>query len=117
MVDHVRIALEFQRAAAWTYPAAFTETYCTNAIKARAAGCVPVTSALAALNESARCPQAVLVPGVEPEQYPEGYDDAWLEGLQRAVETPLAERGLMATEAIERCSWEAVRPLWEELLA
>lgn len=39
-------------AKVWFYPTAFTETNCITALEVQAAGCVPVTTALAALNET-----------------------------------------------------------------
>lgn len=118
MVNHLQLALEFQKASAWLYPTDFHETGCLTAVKARAAGCVPVTSALAALNETAACEQAVLVDLVnEDGTHREGYDDAWLSGLQRAVETPLVDRQAMARDTIKQFSWEAVELVWKEILA
>lgn len=46
------LAREFMKSAIWTYPTDFEETSCITAMEAQAAGSVPVTSALAALNET-----------------------------------------------------------------
>jgi glycosyltransferase involved in cell wall biosynthesis len=51
-VGHDEVAKEFLRSAIWTYPTNFTEISCITAMKAQAAGAIPVTSALAALNET-----------------------------------------------------------------
>lgn len=39
----------------WAYPTGFMETFCLTAIQSQAAGCIPVTTALAALNENVAC--------------------------------------------------------------
>ena len=46
------LAREYMKSAVWTYPTAFQETSCISAMEAQAAGCVILTSALAALNET-----------------------------------------------------------------
>jgi glycosyltransferase involved in cell wall biosynthesis len=51
-VGQDELAKAFLEAKVWTYPTWFTETFCITAIEAQAAGCIPVTSALAALNET-----------------------------------------------------------------
>ncbi len=39
----------------WAYPTTFMETYCLSAVQAQAAGCVPMTTSLAALKENVAC--------------------------------------------------------------
>lgn len=51
-VGHEQLTKEFLRSALWTYPTYFTEISCITAMKAQAAGAIPVTTALAALNET-----------------------------------------------------------------
>jgi glycosyltransferase involved in cell wall biosynthesis/SAM-dependent methyltransferase len=124
MVNHLQLALEYQRASGWLYPTVFAETGCLSACKARAAGAVPVTSAYAALNETARCEQATLLeldhdkpnPVTGEPSFPEGYDDAFIEGVVKAVEMPTEQRQAMALEAIEDFSYEAIKPIWDKLL-
>jgi glycosyltransferase involved in cell wall biosynthesis len=53
-VGHAQLAKEFLRSAIWTYPTYFTEISCITAMKAQAAGAIPVTMALAALNETVK---------------------------------------------------------------
>jgi glycosyltransferase involved in cell wall biosynthesis/2-polyprenyl-3-methyl-5-hydroxy-6-metoxy-1,4-benzoquinol methylase len=112
MVPHAQIALELRRAGVWAYPVlGFSETCCTNALKARAAGAVPVTTALAALCETANCEQATLVPPDDPD-----YDERFLEGVRRAVEMPDADRERMSRQALETYALERFLPRWREIV-
>lgn len=72
-VDQQTLAREMMQAKVWAYPTAFAETYGIGAIEAQAAGCVPITSALAALNETARF--GILLPGANTDP---AYQEAWV---------------------------------------
>ena len=112
MINADDIAREFMRSGVWLYPTDFAETCCTNAIQARAAGAVPVTTNYAGLSETALCEQSVLVPlGVDD------YDDRIIEGVRQAVETPDIERDRMSEEAIETYAIEKLMPVWERILS
>ena len=118
MVNHYQLALEYQKASVWAYPTDFHETGCLSACKARAAGAVPVTSALAALNETAACLQGTLVDRIGLDgRHQEGYDEAWLEGVKKALAVSVEERQTMARKAVEDFSWEAVKDAWAEILS
>lgn len=113
-VNHAQIAQEMQRASVWAYPVFdFGETFCSNSIKARAAGCVPVTTPLAALPETADCPEACLVP-YDPNF--ETWTKSFLYGIEQAIATPEQDRARMSEQAIEEYALETVRPRWDELL-
>jgi len=117
MVSHAQIAREFMRASAWLYPTSFTETFCSNAVKARAAGCVPVTTGLAALNETAICDQSIVIPFDETlPALPASYGPAWLEGVKQAVETSDAERDKMSVQAIAEYNVSVQAAKWRALL-
>lgn len=51
-VDHKEIATQYYISKAWAYPTEFHETYCISAVKAQAAGCLPVTTNVGALSET-----------------------------------------------------------------
>lgn len=51
-LSHEDLALEFQSSSVWAYPTAFPEINCITAIKAGKAGCIPVTTGYAALQET-----------------------------------------------------------------
>jgi len=138
-VNHAAMALEVRSAAAWLYPTGdFAETFCSTAVKARAAGCVPVCTRHAGLAESADCPQTQWIPLLQEEgdapaggplaltvdpalrrradRVPPAYVDAFAAAVRSAVETGEADRAKMSAEAIERFRLEAILPKWLELL-
>ena len=111
LVDHRRLAHEFMLAGVWGYHTAFEETGCLSASKARAGGAVPVTSALAALNETAKCDQGFLI---DPEA--DDYDDQFVEACFAAIDTSDDERQRMSEEAIETYRAEVAASQWRRLL-
>lgn len=116
-VNHATIALEMKRSSAWLYPTDFDETFCSNAIKARAAGCVPVCTPRAALNETA---VSFSTQYVEAEHDGESWDDyrwRFMLGIQAAVATSDSLRGAMSLEAIEKYNVSKVSQQWRELIA
>jgi 2-polyprenyl-3-methyl-5-hydroxy-6-metoxy-1,4-benzoquinol methylase/glycosyltransferase involved in cell wall biosynthesis len=124
-VNHATLAREFQRASVWAYPTHFTETGCLTAVKARAAGCVPVTTRYAGLAETADCLDTVWVempglglvedPTADPAAF-EAYAERFLAGCEQAIDTDEHDRELMRAQAIEQFSIERVAPMWESLI-
>ena len=124
-VNHEQIAREFGRASVWFYPTDFAETFCTNAVKARAAGCVPVCTPFAGLLESAQCDftRYVEMPGVgeledptaEPAAF-EAYAERALFAIESALSIGEGDREAMSEQAIMKYRIESVMPAWEELL-
>jgi len=51
-VTHKEIAKAYLKSSIWAYPTEFTEISCITAMKAQAAGCIPVTTTVAALDET-----------------------------------------------------------------
>jgi len=111
MVNHQAIARAYLRAGVWAYPTHFAETFCSNAIKARAAGAIPVTVDLAALAETAACEQAVIIPHGDPDG-----TDKFVEGCFYAVEAGDDVRRPMMEEARERYKLSAIVPLWDRVV-
>ena len=124
-VNHRELAREFHRASVWAYPTHFAECGCLTAAKVRAAGCVPVCTPYAGLEETARGLGTVFVPmhGVglftdptgNPEAF-ESYATDFLEGIAEAIDTGREYRRAMSEEAIERFRVERIAPLWLDLL-
>ena len=117
-VNHAQIAFEMLKSDVWFYPstgpgATFEETGCSNASKARAAGCVPVFHPIAALTETARCREALEIDEWNTDESFEGYTRRCLGAMALAASTSEAGRAVMMREAVEKFSLEAVLPLWE----
>ncbi len=115
-VNHATIALEMKRSSAWLYPTDFDETFCSNAIKARAAGCIPVCTPRAALNESAKCEQVVYVPQEQPGEPWNDYAWRFIQGIQRGLAEPEGERELMSRQAIAEYNVTNIASTWRLLL-
>ncbi len=54
MIPHTEIAKKYLEAGIFLYPTEFYEIHCISALKAQAAGCFPITSDFAALNETVK---------------------------------------------------------------
>lgn len=50
-LSHAELEKLMQRTKVWAYPTQFTEIHCITALKTQAAGCIPVTTNVAALDE------------------------------------------------------------------
>jgi glycosyltransferase involved in cell wall biosynthesis len=51
-VSHEELAKAMKEIEVWAYPTEFTEIHCITALKAQEAGCYPIVTAVAALNET-----------------------------------------------------------------
>ena len=51
-VSHVELAKAMKQTQVWAYPTEFAEIHCITALKAQEAGCYPVVTNVAALNET-----------------------------------------------------------------
>lgn len=51
-VNHTELAKAMKEIQIWAYPTEFTEIHCITALKAQEAGCIPVTTGVAALKET-----------------------------------------------------------------
>lgn len=66
LVGHETLAHIMQRTSVWTYPCpamGACETFCITAVKCQAAGMIPVTTRVGALNETVH-PEAPSIPGI-----------------------------------------------------
>lgn len=54
-VSHTELAKAMKKTQVWAYPTQFPEIHCITALKAQEAGCYPVVTTVAALNETVQC--------------------------------------------------------------
>jgi glycosyltransferase involved in cell wall biosynthesis len=107
-VNQEELAQAFLHAKVWTLPSMFLETFCISAIEAQAAGCVPVVTGLAALNETVQSGFKVSPP------IDEDYDRRFLHNvisLLRDDELRLGEAKAGVRHA-QRFSWESLAKEW-----
>lgn len=120
-VNHHQIAYEMRRASVWPYPILNTEveTFCSNAVKARAAGCVPVVTAGMipdeALGTAFATSLALRVPA-DPKQPTEDFEWAFFKAVKMAVGASDEARDAMAQQALNEFELGVVIKKWEELL-
>lgn len=117
LINHGRIGQRelaelYARCKVLAYPTWFTETYCISALEAQAAGCVPVTTDLAALFETAA--RGVLIAGscATPE-----YGLQWVDAVVEIL-TDDAKRAAKAAPAREWAlgqTWAGVAAEWATL--
>lgn len=82
-VGHQKLAEIMQSTSVWAYPCiTLSETYCITAVKCQAAGCIPVTTRIAALNETIH-PEAPNIPIIRTDEDIQRYKDTLLSTLRR----------------------------------
>lgn len=110
-VGQQEIADSFMKSMLWLYPTDFKETSCITAMEAQAAGCLPICTGLAALNETVG-ERGVLI---KPYNMEARYEVDFLAAVKRALENP-EDRMMMAGAAREyalrELSWAGVARQW-----
>lgn len=111
-VGQKEIADAFLASKIWSYPTWFTETSCITAMEAQAAGCIPVTSNLAALSETVKAGILIKDASSTPE-----YAKKFVHHVVRLLHDE-KERSEVAKscreQAFARYSWASLVPEWEK---
>lgn len=117
-VNQQVLAEAFLGAKVWGYPTAFTETFCITALEAMAAGCVPVTTSLAALSETVKH-GILLQPPNTSEVYRHDFVNAVV-GLLTNEPARREKAEAARSYATKSCGWDGVAREWsvmfEEML-
>jgi glycosyltransferase involved in cell wall biosynthesis len=112
-VGQETLAKEFLESKVWFYPTWFEESSCISAMEAQAAGCTPVTTALAALVETVH--HGFLL---KPPCTSQAYKEAFIKRVVWCL-TREKERSAMATvgreNALSHHPWSNVAEEWETL--
>jgi len=112
-VSKTELAQAFLRSKVWAYPTWFTETYCITAIEAAAAGCVPVTTALAALPETVSHGFVLQRAKPDSEEYAKTFVDRVVKLLTNEEErSKFAQGGRQY--AFAHHGWDKVASKWAE---
>jgi glycosyltransferase involved in cell wall biosynthesis len=113
-VGQDELAKEMLNSLIWPYTTGFMETFCISAIEMQAAGVIPITSKLAALNETVSNPQ-LLVDGWVLNT---DYQRRWLRLLDVVMNDTDArsEQRIIGRAHAEKFSWENSYNTWNNLL-
>lgn len=118
-IGHLQLAKIMQSTSVWAYPCSVTsETFCITAVKCQAAGCIPVTTRIAALNETIH-PDAPSILQINNMADVTKYKDLLLSTLERIRdENPekLAQERQKYINFAQKFSWSACIDKWIGLL-
>lgn len=112
-VGQQQLADAYLKAKVWAYPTWFSETSCISAMEAQAAGCVPVTSALAALEETVK--HGFLLRGADNTKE---YQTAFVETVVKLLkdETLREEYASAGRQwALHNLGWDLLAQDWEAM--
>lgn len=122
------VAELYRRAAIYAYPTAFSETDCISVKKAQACGCVPVATAVGALNETVQSGIKIEPgndPGLHAASGPRGRgikdpaaQAAWVDAVVSLLQSParrleLAQRG---AQWARQWQWSTMAERWDAIL-
>jgi glycosyltransferase involved in cell wall biosynthesis len=116
-IGHLEVARQFLSAGIWAYPTAFPETSCITAMKAQAAGALPVVIPSGAVDETVQfgaktSTSASHYPGgkIPPSVYEE-WEELLIDNLRDPAKLEPV-RAKMAAFARERFAWETIAREW-----
>lgn len=112
-VDHKQIATRYFLSKAWAYPTEFNETYCISAVKAQAAGCIPVTTNVGALAETVVKGTVIHNPKIYTDT---NAQDDFIEALVSTLKTPYTETTFNNLRAgvLPKFSWKETSHAWQK---
>jgi glycosyltransferase involved in cell wall biosynthesis len=113
-VNHKELEKEINLSGVWAYPCSFEEISCISAMKAQAAGAVPVVTNYAALKETVRNGLKIDVDITTKE----GQKD-YIEALTKLIEDPKKQEELrknMMSWAQDYYLWQHVAERWDKVL-
>lgn len=108
-VGHEELALEYLKSGIWAYPTHFPEISCIAAMKAQVAGCVPVCTGFAALNETVKA--GLVIPG-------SANDKAVMEDFKKCLiellKNPTEQEGFreLVLKHKDEFGWDKVAKQW-----
>ncbi len=111
-VDHETLAREFSASGLWLYPTYFTEISCITAMKAQAAGMVPVCTSRAALAETVQYGEKV---GEDIHACFARWKERVIHYLSDCREQDRVRASGMAAWALDRFAWERVGGEWDAM--
>lgn len=106
-VSHKELAKAMKEIQVWAYPTEFPEIHCITALKAQEAGCYPVVTNVAALNETVQCGTKIKTRKIYSDTYKQ-------QKFAQAVIDALKE-GKTGTP-VEGVDWSDVAKQWDAVI-
>lgn len=106
-VSHEELAKAMKEIQVWAYPTQFAEIHCITALKAQEAGCYPVVTNVAALNETVQSGTKIRTQKIYVDEYKQ-------EKFAEAVISALKE-GKTGTP-VEGVDWSDVAKAWDGVI-
>lgn len=103
-VSHEELAVAMKEIQVWAYPTQFTEIHCITALKAQEAGCYPVVTNVAALNETVQCGTKIRTKRIYSDEYQQ-------EKFIKAVVEALKEG--KTGKPVPNVDWKDVAKQWD----
>lgn len=124
-IGHAEVAKLYLKAGVFAYPTEFAEIHCISALKAQAAGCIPVTTDFAALKETVQYGVTVHSEKTKdtwsrPYQFDFGLEDKsaqdlWVESCIEMMRNPIDRKEMR--EWAKQYDWEKITDEWESQIA
>lgn len=110
-IGHQEVADLMLSSGVWLYPTIFTEISCITAMKAQAAGAIPVTTNVAALEETVQHGTKLPYNDIETNKKAQ---DEFVEAAVRALNVKFDGREDMINWALTKKTWGAVASQWDK---
>lgn len=115
-VSRTELAKHYAKASVWAYPTAFCETFCITALETQAAGIIPVTTRLAALQETVASSELLVSGHAGNKDYRKRYMEV-LQGVLEGSEEVKAHWRLQGRFHAETVfSWDNAYADWKRLI-
>lgn len=106
-VSHEELAKAMKEIQVWAYPTEFPEIHCITALKAQEAGCWPVVTNVAALEETVQCGDKINTKKIYTDEYKQG---KFIECVVTAL------REAKTGRPVEGTTWRDVASVWDTTL-
>lgn len=106
-VSHEELAKAMKEIQVWAYPTEFTEIHCITALKAQEAGCYPVVTNVAALNETVQCGDKIACKNIYTNEYKQ---DKFVDAVVAALKEGKTGK------PVDNCDWKDVAQQWNEVI-
>lgn len=108
-LSHAELQKLMERTKVWAYPTEFTEVHCITALKAQAAGCIPVVTNVAALDEVVTTGTKIRSANIYTNEYAQAK-------FIQAVVKALKDDSPAGAQDNKGWYWPAVAQQWQEVI-